>query len=209
MSLLNRARLTTLGRSCSIRSDTPSRTVSARLSAISYPAAQSASLFRPTPTVRQALIANPTLARWFSICPSLYKETGPTQQPPSTAAVATNTGSTDPQGEESPARLFIRFVCKVCNTPTQKLISKQAYTDGVVLIQCSSCKNRHLIADNKGWFRDQRVNVEDLMKEKGEAVRTRPDTPQELQGVTEWVAQETQRRDDDKKSPPSSDVRNS
>ncbi|RKP35669.1 DNL zinc finger-domain-containing protein, partial [Dimargaris cristalligena] len=68
-------------------------------------------------------------------------------------------------------RLFIRFVCKVCNTPTQKLISKQAYTDGVVLIQCSSCKNRHLIADNKGWFRDQRVNVEDLMKEKGEAVR--------------------------------------
>ncbi|KAJ1754732.1 hypothetical protein GGH12_005696 [Coemansia sp. RSA 1822] len=50
-------------------------------------------------------------------------------------------------------------------------MSKNSYQNGVVLIQCDSCKNRHLIADNLGWFRDKNVNVEDLMQEKGEQVR--------------------------------------
>ncbi|KAJ1666965.1 hypothetical protein EV178_001879 [Coemansia sp. RSA 1646] len=50
-------------------------------------------------------------------------------------------------------------------------MSKNAYKHGVVLIQCDDCKNRHLIADNMGWFRDKNVNIQDLMKEKGEEVR--------------------------------------
>ncbi|KAJ2894392.1 hypothetical protein GGI21_005295 [Coemansia aciculifera] len=50
-------------------------------------------------------------------------------------------------------------------------MSKNAYERGVVLMQCDGCKNRHLIADNKGWFRDKSVNVEELMREKGEEVR--------------------------------------
>jgi hypothetical protein len=28
-----------------------------------------------------------------------------------------------------------------------------------------------LIADNLGWFQDEKTNVEDLVKEKGEAIR--------------------------------------
>lgn len=40
-----------------------------------------------------------------------------------------------------------------------------------MLIQCPGCKNRHLIADNLGWFKDSRTTVEDLVKEKGEAIR--------------------------------------
>ncbi|KAJ2694460.1 hypothetical protein H4R19_005914 [Coemansia spiralis] len=47
-------------------------------------------------------------------------------------------------------------------------MSKHAYQNGVVLMQCDGCKNRHLIADNLGWFRDKRVNIEDLMREKSE-----------------------------------------
>lgn len=50
-------------------------------------------------------------------------------------------------------------------------MSKLAYTKGVVLIECPGCKNRHLIADNLGWFRDSATTVEDLVKEKGEAIR--------------------------------------
>ncbi|KAJ2493894.1 hypothetical protein IWW37_000280 [Coemansia sp. RSA 2050] len=50
-------------------------------------------------------------------------------------------------------------------------MSKNAYERGVVLMECDSCKSRHLIADNKGWFRDKSVNIEDLMREKGEEVR--------------------------------------
>ncbi|CAG8507489.1 24446_t:CDS:1, partial [Cetraspora pellucida] len=47
-------------------------------------------------------------------------------------------------------------------------MSKQAYNHGVVIIECSSCKNNHLIADHLGWFRDKRITIEDLMLEQGE-----------------------------------------
>ncbi|KAJ2159509.1 hypothetical protein GGF46_002965 [Coemansia sp. RSA 552] len=85
--------------------------------------------------------------------------------PPAAAAVATAAAS------PKEARLLIGFTCKVCNHRQHKTMSKQAYQKGVVLIQCDSCKNRHLIADNLGWFRDSRVDVEQLMREKGEEVR--------------------------------------
>ena len=50
-------------------------------------------------------------------------------------------------------------------------MSKGAYTSGVVIIQCPDCKNRHLIADHLGWFKDQKgVTVEDLVKEHGKEV---------------------------------------
>jgi protein import protein ZIM17 len=39
-----------------------------------------------------------------------------------------------------------------------------------VLIRCEGCDNLHLIADNLGWFRDENVNIEQLMKEKGKKV---------------------------------------
>lgn len=41
---------------------------------------------------------------------------------------------------------------------------------GVVIIKCPSCENNHLIADHLGWFRDESVNIEDLVKEKGQDV---------------------------------------
>ncbi|BFZ53490.1 hypothetical protein PYCC9005_000515 [Savitreella phatthalungensis] len=50
-------------------------------------------------------------------------------------------------------------------------MTKQAYHRGTVLIQCPKCKNRHLIADNLRIFGDKDVNVEDLLREKGELVR--------------------------------------
>jgi hypothetical protein len=50
----------------------------------------------------------------------------------------------------------------------------------VVIIQCPTCENNHLIADNLGWFRDERVNIETLSAEKGQTVR-RLTNVQELQ----------------------------
>jgi len=41
---------------------------------------------------------------------------------------------------------------------------------GVVLIRCEGCDNLHLISDNLGWFRDESVNIEQLMKEQGKKV---------------------------------------
>jgi len=45
-----------------------------------------------------------------------------------------------------------------------------------VLVECPGCKNRHLIADHLGWFKDSTQDgklctIEDLLKAKGEKVR--------------------------------------
>ena len=83
------------------------------------------------------------------------------------------------------------------------MFSKRAYHHGIVIIQCPKCKNRyvrsrkthnglpafskqydltrggwprHLIADNLGWFKDERTgqgslrNIEEIMVSKGQQV---------------------------------------
>ncbi|OMH86261.1 Histidine-tRNA ligase [Zancudomyces culisetae] len=67
-------------------------------------------------------------------------------------------------------RFLIGFTCKVCKHRQYKSVSKRAYNEGVVLIKCDGCQNRHLFADHLGWFRDSRLTIEDLMKENGEEV---------------------------------------
>ena len=69
------------------------------------------------------------------------------------------------------------------------VISKVAYTKGVVIVKCEGCQNNHLIADNLGWWPDLQAkgikNIEDLMREKGEEVRrvNAADSPQDLEFV--------------------------
>lgn len=72
-------------------------------------------------------------------------------------------------------QLMVAFTCKKCDTRSSHVFSKQAYQTGTVLIQCPGCKNRHLIADNLKIFRDNKVNLEDLLKEKGQSVATTTD----------------------------------
>ncbi|KAJ2899284.1 hypothetical protein IWW38_001048 [Coemansia aciculifera] len=96
-----------------------------------------------------------------------WKTTG-AQPPKSDSAADRNPKAI---GKIDELRMLIGFTCKVCNHRQYKTMSKNAYERGVVLMQCDGCKNRHLIADNKGWFRDKSVNVEELMREKGEEVR--------------------------------------
>ncbi|SCV00743.1 LAMI_0G07030g1_1 [Lachancea mirantina] len=66
--------------------------------------------------------------------------------------------------------LMIAFTCKKCNTRSSHSMSKQAYTNGTVLIQCPGCKGRHLIADHLKIFSDDHVTIQDILKAKGESV---------------------------------------
>ncbi len=59
-----------------------------------------------------------------------------------------NTNPTD-----SP-KMLIGFTCKCCSTRTHRLMNRQAYEKGIVLVECPGCQTRHLIADNLGWFKD-------------------------------------------------------
>ncbi|KAF9300983.1 Threonine synthase-like 1 [Mortierella antarctica] len=76
-----------------------------------------------------------------------------------------------PPNTDPKARMLIGFTCTVCQHRSHKTMSKHAYNHGVVIMQCDHCKNRHLIADHLGWFKNGGVTVEDLVKEKGETVQ--------------------------------------
>ena len=52
------------------------------------------------------------------------------------------------------SRLLLGFTCGVCSKRHYKSVSKIAYNKGLVLIECDGCKNRHLIKDNIGWFKE-------------------------------------------------------
>ncbi|KAI8094916.1 DNL zinc finger-domain-containing protein [Gilbertella persicaria] len=113
---------------------------------------------RPWVTIPKRLVWQPLQTNTQSACFHAWTPLRKEQDP-------------DTQDNVYKRQMLIGFTCKVCEERSHHTMSKHAYTKGVVLIQCPGCKNRHLIADNLGWFRDSKTTVEDLVKEKGEAIR--------------------------------------
>ncbi|OJT03333.1 hypothetical protein TRAPUB_6111 [Trametes pubescens] len=75
-------------------------------------------------------------------------------------------------------KLSITFTCTVeaCDTRSTHQFTKRSYERGIVIVQCPGCKNRHLIADHLGWFKESTEDgklktVEDLVRAKGEKVK--------------------------------------
>lgn len=62
------------------------------------------------------------------------------------------------------------FTCTKCDTRAAKAFSKEAYTKGVVIVECPGCNSKHLIADHLGYFGSQTGTIEDFASEKGHVV---------------------------------------
>ncbi|KAK4683496.1 hypothetical protein P7C73_g6758, partial [Tremellales sp. Uapishka_1] len=94
-------------------------------------------------------------------------------------------GSTAQKLGQIVPRLSITFTCTapqladpelICNHRSTHEFTKRSYEKGIVLVQCPECKNRHLIADHLGWFKESTEEgklktVEDLLRAKGETVK--------------------------------------
>ncbi|WBW71499.1 TIM23 translocase complex subunit Tim15 [Schizosaccharomyces osmophilus] len=73
--------------------------------------------------------------------------------------------------EQPKPAYHITFTCTVCNHRSGHKMSKQAYHNGTVFVQCPHCKNRHLMADHLKIFNDKRVTIEDILSNKGEVLK--------------------------------------
>lgn len=75
-----------------------------------------------------------------------------------------STPSSPPPAEV--AKMHMMFTCNKCETRALKSFSKRSYESGVVIATCPGCEARHLIADNLGWFGEER-NIEEIMRIRG------------------------------------------
>ncbi|XP_047078548.1 DNL-type zinc finger protein-like [Lolium rigidum] len=66
--------------------------------------------------------------------------------------------------------LAMIFTCKVCDTRSMKMASRESYENGVVVARCGGCNNLHLMADRLGWFGEP-GSIEDFLADKGEEVK--------------------------------------
>ncbi|KAL8612783.1 hypothetical protein ACOMHN_033453 [Nucella lapillus] len=75
-------------------------------------------------------------------------------------------------GKIEGTRKAIQYTCKVCGERNTNTFSKVAYEKGLVIVTCKGCSNRHLIADNLGWFKDiEHKNIEEILAAQGENIR--------------------------------------
>ncbi|RDB23766.1 Uncharacterized protein C24H6.02c [Hypsizygus marmoreus] len=114
----------------------------------------------------------------YSTRPSNPPSAEPKSSEPKSSSSSPALTTSQPLPEALEPKLSMTFTCTVkdCGERSTHQFTKRAYQTGIVLIECPGCKNRHLIADHLGWFKDGTKDgklrtVEDILREKGEKVK--------------------------------------
>ncbi|KAF4593053.1 hypothetical protein EYR38_008763 [Pleurotus pulmonarius] len=116
--------------------------------------------------------------RNLSVGRASWNASQPSTKAPETAAPSALATSSEIKLDVLEPRLSLTFTCTAgeCHERSTHTFTKRAYERGIVLVECPGCKNRHLIADHIGWFKESTEEgklktVEDLLRARGEKVR--------------------------------------
>lgn len=120
--------------------------------------------------LRNGGVAPPPLS---SPSPHLSRRSLCSEKPPAPEAASNESASfSDVPGVRSEGDKYaMMYTCTVCDTRAAKMVSKQAYHHGTVLIRCPQCQNLHLIADHLGQFEEKGWTVEQFLEAQGERVQ--------------------------------------
>ncbi|KAJ6086164.1 hypothetical protein N7486_010445 [Penicillium sp. IBT 16267x] len=145
------------------------RTLSTKTTSTTSTRFLSTQLTRP-----QALPRASTLGRTRFIVPSVIRHNSTANPLTADASQPENDAERERRNEERRSKeeaYRITFTCKPCGERSTHRMSKQGYHRGTVLIQCPSCKNRHVMSDHLGIFYDEKTTLESILQDKGESIK--------------------------------------
>ena len=80
------------------------------------------------------------------------------------------------KGSQNPNldKFLMMYTCKICSGRNAHMVSKIAYSHGMVVATCRHCKTKHLIADNErklDFPKEYGRKIEEYLESKGERVQ--------------------------------------
>ena len=102
------------------------------------------------------------MACYFSSGPLEVVGEGPSQSHATTPPSQSPLPGVNSGGEDG--FYLLMFTCTKCDTRTARRISKSGYHTGSVLVRCPGCLNLHLVSDHLGFFNDDKVDAEALLR---------------------------------------------
>lgn len=79
----------------------------------------------------------------------------------------------------------LHYTCRLCETRNEKSINRDAYHNGIVVVTCSGCDAKHLIADHLAWVHPGFGTIEDYAHRQDDQVVT---TMTDAEGVrATWI----------------------
>lgn len=99
---------------------------------------------------------------------------------PKPNVIVPSKGSQNPNLE----KFLMMYTCKICTGRNAHMVSKIAYTKGMVVATCRHCTTKHLIADNEqklDFPKEYGRKIEEYLESKGERVQRVTISAQDLE----------------------------